>query len=156
MAAPRRERIAADAGGRCWQRSTWPRVTCHHAPMMKMARSRLCISDVGHYHLRAIVRGRQVVPATRHRPKNLSHLSASTNRGDICWTQPQPPGHTRRAPQMPGPECGRRVPHDGGGQVVEVAAASASAPGPDGRYQIPVKVQGGMHRRCWIQGVVRP
>jgi len=28
------------------------------------------------------------------------------------------------------------------GQVVEVA----SAPGPDGRYQIPVKVQGVMHQ----------
>jgi len=32
------------------------------------------------------------------------------------------------------------------GQVVEVAAASASAPGPDGRHQIPVKVQEGIHQ----------
>ena len=32
------------------------------------------------------------------------------------------------------------------GLVVEVAAGSAYAPGLDGRYQIPVKVQGGMHQ----------
>jgi len=31
-------------------------------------------------------------------------------------------------------------------QVVQVAAVSASAPGPDRMYQIPVKVQGGIHQ----------
>jgi len=62
---------------------------------------------------------------------------------------------------MPGPEwgrCGRLGHHQHKcpvmelGQVVEVAVASASSPGPDGTYQIPVKVQGGIHQALLDSG----
>jgi len=55
------------------------------------------------------------------------------------------PGLPRRAPQMQRPECGRcgrpECPMMEVEQAEEVVAASASAPGPEGRYQIPVKIQ---------------
>jgi len=38
------------------------------------------------------------------------------------------------------------------GQMVEVAAASASTHGPDGRYKIPVKVKGDMHQALLNSG----
>jgi len=37
-------------------------------------------------------------------------------------------------------------------QVRQVAPASVSAPGPDGRYQIPVKVQGVIHQALLDSG----
>jgi len=61
----------------------------------------------------------------------------------------------------PGPECGRcgRFGHKQHecsvmevGQVVQVAAASVPAPGLDGRYQILVKVQGGIHQALLDSG----
>jgi len=37
-------------------------------------------------------------------------------------------------------------------QVVQVAAASTSAPDLDGRYKIPVKVHGGIHQALMDSG----
>jgi len=51
---------------------------------------------------------------------------------------------------MPGPECGHC-----GRQVVEVAVASASAPCPDGSYQKPAKVQGGLHQALLDSGSIQ-
>jgi len=132
------------------KKTTW---RFHRRPGTRVARPRPCISDAARCpggHLLAVERGRRVAPAPRHRPKTPSRPDAPTNMGVIDWTQPLRDPHDeplRRQDRSGGAAAGPpKCPMTEVGQGVEVAVTSASAPGPDGRYQIPVKVQGGIHQ----------
>jgi len=127
-------------------RTTWH---SHHKPEARVTRPHLLIpTGTG---------ARWVEQTPRHLPKTPSRTVAPTRMGvtDPAPSWPRVPGHPRGAPQMPGPECGfcGRLGHNRHectvmevGQVVQIAAVSASALDPDGRDQIPVKVQGDIHQ----------
>jgi len=138
------------------RRSTWPRTTCrfHRRPRARVARPHLRISDMVRCPdgcLLAVGRGRRFALAPSHCPKTPSRPSTPTHMGVTDQTQCRPQSqdphgepHSMRYgwPSHNPHECPMMVV----GQSGRGGHASASTPGPDARYQIPVKVQGGMHQ----------
>lgn len=155
LAAPGKEKLLAGGGGggggglplgpnpaTGWLplrgRSSWPRTNwrSQRRPAAKVARHHLCISDT--------VR----CPCSPSPSQNPSRTIAPTHMGVTdrtqSWHRSQDP-HNEPLRCQEGGRCAwpnhnpLECPVMAIGQVVEVAVASASAPGPDGRYQIRYK-----------------